>query len=306
MKAFLLVLALFATSALAEEYENVDIDWTNVRPIEYYPKFWDDKPASIRPPASFFADYESKRNGRIVGGNIARQNQFPYQAALLSFLTSVGGNALCGGSLVNNRMIVTAAHCVDTAVNGTAILGAHAFGNVNEPNQRRLGFTAPAVRMHPSWDPTLIRNDIALVQLPTVQTLNEFINIVALPNVNQINLDFVGELGTISGWGRFSDDIPQASEVLRYVYDNIMTNTLCNVRFPGIIIDSHICVTGTNGGGACSGDSGGPLTVPRDGRTLLVGVVSFGLGLGCELPWPSVFARVTSYHTWLNQNLGGW
>lgn len=71
MKASLLVLALFATSAFAEDYENVDIDWSNVRPIEYYPQFWDDKPASIRPPASFFADYESNRNSRIVGGNTA-------------------------------------------------------------------------------------------------------------------------------------------------------------------------------------------------------------------------------------------
>jgi chymotrypsin len=306
MKASLLVLALFATSAFAEEYENVDIDWSNVRPIEYHPKFWDDKPASIRPPASFFTDYESNRNSRIVGGNIASPHQFPYQVALLVFLSSAGGTVLCGGSLVNNRMVLTAAHCVDTAVNGTAILGAHFFGNVNEPNQRRLPFTAPAVRMHPGWDPSLIRNDIALVRLPSDQTFNAFIRAVTLPNVNQINLDFVGQLGTISGWGRFSDDIPQSSDVLRFVYDTVMTNTLCNVRFPGIIIDSHICVTGTNARGACSGDSGGPLTVPLGQQTLQIGVVSFGLALGCERAWPSVFARVTSYHNWLNQNLGGW
>lgn len=70
MKGFILIVAIFATSALAET-ENVDIDWSNVRPIEYYPKYWDNKPASIRPPASFFADYEAKRNGRIVGGNVA-------------------------------------------------------------------------------------------------------------------------------------------------------------------------------------------------------------------------------------------
>lgn len=70
MKAFVLALAFLATSAFAE-MENVDIDWSNVRPIEHYPKFWDDKPASIRPPASFFAEADARRNGRIVGGQIA-------------------------------------------------------------------------------------------------------------------------------------------------------------------------------------------------------------------------------------------
>lgn len=70
MKVFVLALALLATSALAE-VENVDIDWSNVRPIEQYERFWDDKPAELRPPQSFFAEAEARRGGRIVGGNIA-------------------------------------------------------------------------------------------------------------------------------------------------------------------------------------------------------------------------------------------
>lgn len=68
MKVLVLTLAILAASAVAE---NVDIDWSTVRPIEHYPKFWDDKPASIRPPLSFFAQAEQKRSGRIVGGSIA-------------------------------------------------------------------------------------------------------------------------------------------------------------------------------------------------------------------------------------------
>lgn len=71
MKVFVLVLALLATSAFADS-DNVDIDWSTVKPIEHYPKFWDNKPASIRPPASFFENLDrQQRVGRIVGGNIA-------------------------------------------------------------------------------------------------------------------------------------------------------------------------------------------------------------------------------------------
>lgn len=71
MKVFVLALALLATSAFAEQ-KNVDIDWSTVKPIEHYPAFWDDKPAELRPSASFFENLDRvNRNGRIVGGSIA-------------------------------------------------------------------------------------------------------------------------------------------------------------------------------------------------------------------------------------------
>lgn len=57
----------------------------------------------------------------------------------------------------------------------------------------------------------------------------------------------------MSGWGVFSDAEGRSSDVLRYVFDNIMSNTLCSLRFPGVVQASNICLTGTNGRGACSG-----------------------------------------------------
>lgn len=73
MKVFVLTLALLAASAFsAPAAENVDIDWSNVKPIEHFEKFWEDKPESIRPPKSFFENLEkNQRSGRIVGGQIA-------------------------------------------------------------------------------------------------------------------------------------------------------------------------------------------------------------------------------------------
>ena len=125
------------------------------------------------------------------------------------------------------------AHCVEGATSGTIILGAHFLTNQNEPNQRRIAVGGDAILLHPGWDPSLIRNDIALVRLPAPTELNAFIRAVILPTIDQINNDFSGELGVVSGWGRFSDDLPQSSDVLRYVYDNIITNGACSLRFPG-------------------------------------------------------------------------
>jgi len=310
MKFLVLALAVLASSSFADEFQNVDVDWSTVRPIAYYPKFWDNKPATMRPSARFFEDYERQFNqteGRIVGGQIAQPHQFPYQVAILMFIPELGGSALCGGSLIGTQTILTAAHCVDGAESGTVILGAHFRTNPDEPNQRRIAVTASAIIMHPLWNPLLIRDDIAVIRLPSPAPLIPgAIQAAILPTISDINYDFAGEDGVVSGWGVFNSANPVASDVLRYVYDNILTHTQCSlsIPIPGIIQSSMICMTGTQNRGACNGDSGGPLTVRRAGASMQVGIVSFGIALGgCENVFPSVFVRVTSYLDWLYANV---
>lgn len=49
--------------------------------------------------------------GRVVGGELAKPAQFPYQVAL--FIDMSIGTALCGGSLISPNYVMTAGHCVD-------------------------------------------------------------------------------------------------------------------------------------------------------------------------------------------------
>jgi len=310
MQIFVLVLALLASSALAdEEFQNVDIDWSNVKPIAYYPKFWDNK-AIKRPSPRFFEEYEQLRGrngGLIVGGRPALQHQFPYQAAVLMFIPEIGGTALCGGSLVGTQTILTAAHCVDGATSGTIVLGAHFLTNLAEPNQRRIAVPGSAIVLHPNWNAALIRDDVAIVRLGAPAPLIPgAIRAAILPTLSDINYDFAGEDGVVSGWGVTNSANPVAAEVLHYVYDNILTPLQCtlSIPIPGIIQASNICMTGSSNRGACNGDSGGPLTVRRGDNSMQVGIVSFGIAIGgCENVFPSVFGRVTSYLTWLNANV---
>lgn len=102
-------------------------------------------------------------------------------------------NIISGGSFVGTRTVLTAAHCVDGGTSGTAIFGAHFFRN-DEPNQRRIDFLAPHIFMHPSWNPLLIQNDVAVVQLPIlVPIVPGAIRQAILPTPADVNYDFANE-----------------------------------------------------------------------------------------------------------------
>ncbi|KXJ80485.1 hypothetical protein RP20_CCG024817 [Aedes albopictus] len=291
--SLVLVLALAAVVAADE------INWHKLRPAWRMPRYWKRLPKEVmKQMASEIKDLLKHRpEGRIVGGYFATPGQFPYQIVMIANFPE--GGALCGGSVLSQNFILTAAHCVDQASGGTIILGAHDRTNANEAGQVRIPFTADGVYYHQNWDPSLIRYDIATVRMSSPVQFTDRIQPVTLPRWSDVGNDFAGVTGTVSGFGRFSDDINAASDVLRYVTNPIQTNTACNIRFLGLIQPENICLAGDNGRGACSGDSGGPMTISRDGKTVQVGVVSFGLALGCERNWPSVFARTSSFLQWI-------
>ncbi|XP_049292544.1 brachyurin-like [Anopheles funestus] len=296
MKFSLLALFALVCAVVATD----DIDWSKVRPMSRMPQYMRRLPKDIL--KQYLTEVRNmpssaRGNARIVNGYIAQPGQFPYQVAILSNMA--GGTGLCGGSVLTANYVLTAAHCVDVATDGLVIYGAQDRTNANEPSQVRIAFEQSGINLHPNWNPTLIRYDIATVRVVSPVTFSDRIQPVTLPRLSDVGNDFAGLIGTVSGFGRFADSIQQASDVLRYVNNPIQTNLACSVRFPGVVQPENICLSGDSGRGACQGDSGGPLTIVRDGTTVQLGVVSFGLALGCELNWPSVFARTTSFLTWI-------
>lgn len=231
-----------------------------------------------------------KGNLKIVGGEEAVPHSIPYQAGILL------DGSFCGGSLVSEKWVVTAAHCGKLSRKPEVVLGAHEVFNENEVTQIRL--TGSRIIIHEGYDPNTLRNDIALIELPENVTLNENIQIVPLPSSDET---YVGKTAKASGWGIIQDGTATPSPTLRFVEAEILDNVICQRQLgAGIaVFDSFICLDGSDRKGICSGDSGGPLVDVDSG--VLIGLTSFTNAKGCEKGYPSGFTRISSQVDWIKK-----
>ncbi|TDG41666.1 hypothetical protein AWZ03_011920 [Drosophila navojoa] len=240
--------------------------------------------------------------GRITRGETAGRNQFPYQAGLLLYVE--GGAAWCGGTVISERYILTAAHCTDSLTTGVDVyLGAWDRTNKKEEGQQIIFVQTKSVIVHEEWDPSTLTNDISLIKLPVEIIFNEYIQPAKLPVKSGQYSTYAGEQAIASGWGKTTDQATGATDILQYITVPIMNNSGCSPWYVGAVSSTNICIKTTGGTSTCNGDSGGPLVL-NDGSNTLIGATSFGIALGCEVGWPGVFTRVTSYLDWIEQNSG--
>jgi len=238
---------------------------------------------------------------RIVGGFEAAENQWPWQVALF-----IDNAWFCGGSLISENYVMTAAHCADGASYFDIMAGAHNVRASSEPH--RVEITSYNGWTHPNWDHNTLANDIALIELPSPMSFNDYIRPSCMPMAG--DTADVGETVTCTGWGKPSDSAGGISPVLRMVEDRpIISNSDCNAVY-GIVGDGVVCIDTTGGKGTCNGDSGGPLNMMGSmkgagDKWKQVGVVSFGASAGCEVGYPAGFTRTEYYLDWVCSETNG-
>ncbi|XP_055843050.1 chymotrypsin BI-like [Episyrphus balteatus] len=279
---FLIALALFVASTAA-------LDWNQILPMSV-----DHRVEALRSSAA-------GDNGRITNGNLANPKQFPYQAGLMLHLAK--GSAWCGGTLISNRWVLTAAHCTDSINSVDVYLGATDRSNRNEPGQKIIRVDKKDVIVHEQWNPSTLMNDISLIKLPSPVSLNAYIQPAKLPKMNGKYSNYAGSKAIASGWGKITDSATSATDKLRWIEVPVMTNSACSPYFGGSVKDTHVCISTKGAKSTCNGDSGGPLVL-ADGSNTVIGATSFGIALGCEKGWPGVFTRVTSYLDWIQKKSG--
>ncbi|XP_017786071.1 PREDICTED: proclotting enzyme-like [Nicrophorus vespilloides] len=235
---------------------------------------------------------------RIVGGHNADIGEWPWIAALFN-----GGRQFCGGSLIDDIHILSAAHCVahmsswDVA-RLTVRLGDHNIKTNSEV--RHIEKKVKRVVRHRGFDPRTLYNDIAILTLDSPVQFSKQVRPICLPTYGS---KYEGQTATVIGWGSLRESGPQPA-VLQEVNIPIWTNSECRQKYgpaaPGGIVDHMICA-GQASRDSCSGDSGGPLMV-NDGKWTQVGVVSWGIGCG-KGQYPGVYTRVEKFLPWINKNL---
>jgi hypothetical protein len=254
-----------------------------------------------------FLDRFRSFTDRIVGGEDADILDYPWQVSL-QLQPQFGGSHFCGGTIVDDRWLITASHClVFEDQNGDDLF--------LEPHHLRIraGFThmnttqgsfynVEEIILHPDYSSNSHRFDIALVKLVSNFNLNDPAQ-EKVPYVRQIDvaqgLVDPGTLAKVSGWGALAWQGP-GSNTLQAVEVPIVAG---HASYPPSWITADMLLAGEAGKDACQGDSGGPLVVPDgQGGYKLAGVVSWGNNCGLA-GYPGVYARISYFESWLNEYL---
>ncbi|XP_065358291.1 serine protease 1-like [Calliphora vicina] len=232
---------------------------------------------------------------RITNGHSASVGQFPYQVGL-SLKLSATSSSWCGGSLIGNKWVLTAAHCTDGVQSVTVYLGA----TVRTSAEVKHTVSKSDVIIHSGWNSRTLKNDISLIKIPSTAYTAK-IKAVKLPSIASSYSTYAGDKVVASGWGRTSDASGVATN-LQWAVMQVISNTACAKTYGTTITSSNICVSTPSGVSTCQGDSGGPLVL--ESSKVQVGLTSFGSSAGCAKGYPAAFTRVTSYLDWIKTHTG--
>jgi len=235
----------------------------------------------------------------IIGGKDTTPEAYPWHVALVN--PTQNKWSPCGASLITDRHVLTAAHCVEGQ---TTKQVAVALGPRTRTDVQRNAQILPVktITIHPKWDTNRIRNDIAILEL-----------VNPVPNYGTKNIpsclpyeDTKPSKLILTGWGVTGN--PQrggkVSETLQMAQLTPVDMSVCAKMFPGIDTKAQICAGGPNNS-ACSGDSGGPLVDNVNGQSIQVGVVSYGrTDCGVETRAAGAFTKVNYFFDWILDTVG--
>ncbi|XP_038615408.1 cationic trypsin-3-like [Tachyglossus aculeatus] len=217
---------------------------------------------------------------KIVGGYTCPKNSLPYQVSLNS------GYHFCGGSLIDSKWVVSAAHCYKSNIQ--VRLGEH---NIDEIEGTEQFIDSSKVIRHPNYDSWILDNDIMMIKLSTPATLNNRVASVSLPS----SCVTAGTTCLISGWGSTLSSGTNYASLLQCLDAPVLSEIDCRNAYAGDITKNMMCLGFLEGDkDSCQGDSGGPAVCNGE----LQGIVSWGYGCA-QKGRPGVYTKVCNYVSWI-------
>nr|AAF24226.1 trypsin-like PiT2b precursor [Plodia interpunctella] len=232
---------------------------------------------------------------RIIGGSVTSISQWPEMAALLFSWGTTGHRQSCGGTILNQRSILSAAHCfVGHATDRWQVR----LGSTNA-NSGGVVFTTQQLINHPQYNsPVRYNNDVAIVRVAGSISYGSNIRAANIAGANYNPGD--NQVVWATGWGYTG--FGSTSEQLRQVQVWTVNQAICTNRYATrnwVVTPNMLCSGWLDVGGRdqCQGDSGGPLFHNRN----VVGICSWGIGCADSF-LPGVNARVFNYIGWIQAN----
>ncbi|KAJ2783730.1 hypothetical protein GGI15_002480 [Coemansia interrupta] len=263
---------------------------------------------SLLPGADALPSNPFKRHGgsllpRILGGSDANKKDYPF----IVYMSNSADSSYCGGSIISDQWILTAAHCIKSASAGDIKVY---IGKADYNPDPSKAVSVAEVHNHPQYDDSTMVNDISLLRLSSS---------ISESNAATIDIDTstVGDGTTVTalGWGYTSETDTTPSTSLKKVDLTTLSQAQCgskDTKFTGND-GERICVASDNGKATCPGDSGGPLIRKVGGKNKLVGITSFGTaGPGQAVTvncggagMVSLFTHASYFKTFIDTTTGG-
>ncbi|XP_053156544.1 granzyme A-like [Hemicordylus capensis] len=224
----------------------------------------------------------------IIGGKESVPHSRPYMATIIQGKYLVCDKLSCGGTLIDRKWVLTAAHCFPSE-DLQIVLGAHSLCR-RERGKRIHGITQ--VFAYPGYNAKTVENDIMLLKLDKAAKVGKTVQFIRLPSMFEDVK--AGTQCLVAGWG--TTDNGELSETLREVNVTVVARTACNDLYQEEITENMLCAGEMNGSkDSDQGDSGGPLICDGEQR----GIVSFGIK-----GYPGVYTRLTKdYIAWIKKTM---
>ncbi|KAM7094989.1 coagulation factor IX [Ciconia maguari] len=236
-----------------------------------------------------------KTGNRVVGGSDSMRGEVPWQV----YLVNSHGVGFCGASIINEKWVVSAAHCLQPGDNVTAVAGEY---NTNEDDNTEQRRKVVKVLPHPTYNATINKhhNDIALLELDRPLSFNSYVTPICIGSREFTNALLKHGMGTVSGWGStlFRGRPATVLQILKVPFVDRPT---CLKSTSTTILQNMFCAGFPAGGSdTCGGDSGGPYTTEIEGTWFLTGITSWGEE--CAKPGKyGIYTRVSKYLKWIKE-----